>query len=106
MDYLEFIARVTSHIPDKDQVMVRYYGLYSNAHRGKIRKAGSALSHPPIIEEEPDYVPYKGWAEMIRRIFGRGSALLSFMWWPDENHLFYQRAEDHRQDHRPPQADL
>jgi hypothetical protein len=26
MDYLEFIARVTSHIPDKGQVMVRYYG--------------------------------------------------------------------------------
>ena len=32
MDYLEFIARVTSHIPDKGQVMVRYYGLYANAH--------------------------------------------------------------------------
>jgi hypothetical protein len=30
--YLEFIARVTSHIPDKGQVMVRYYGLYVNAH--------------------------------------------------------------------------
>ena len=29
MDYLEFIARVTSHIPDKGQVMVRYYGLYA-----------------------------------------------------------------------------
>ena len=27
-----FIARVTSHIPDKRQVMVRYYGLYANAH--------------------------------------------------------------------------
>jgi hypothetical protein len=27
MDYLELIARVTSHIPDKGQVMVRYYGL-------------------------------------------------------------------------------
>ncbi len=27
MDYLEFIARVTSHIPDKSQVTVRYYGL-------------------------------------------------------------------------------
>ena len=27
MDYLEFIARVTSHIPDKGQIMVRYYGL-------------------------------------------------------------------------------
>jgi len=31
MDYLEFIARVTSHIPDKGQVMVRYYGLHANA---------------------------------------------------------------------------
>ena len=27
-----FIARVTSHIPDKGQVMFRYYGLYANAH--------------------------------------------------------------------------
>jgi hypothetical protein len=27
MDYPEFIARVTSHIPDKGQAMVRYYGL-------------------------------------------------------------------------------
>ena len=39
MDYLELIARVTSHIPDKGQVMARYYGLYANAHRGKAKKA-------------------------------------------------------------------
>ena len=38
MHYLEFIARVTSPIPDKGQVMVHYYGLYSNVHRGKMRK--------------------------------------------------------------------
>jgi len=31
MDYLEFMARVTSHIPDKGQVTVRYFGLYANA---------------------------------------------------------------------------
>ncbi|MBE3124690.1 MAG: transposase [Acidobacteria bacterium] len=37
MNYLEFIARVTSHIPDKGQVMMRYYGLYANAHRGKVK---------------------------------------------------------------------
>jgi hypothetical protein len=63
MDYLEFIARVTSHIPDKGQVMVRYYGLYSNAHRGKIRKTASALPSPPIIEDDQISVPAKGWAE-------------------------------------------
>ncbi|MFQ6109960.1 MAG: transposase [Candidatus Aminicenantales bacterium] len=69
MDYVEFIARVTSHIPDKGQVMVRYYGIYSNAHRGKIRKAGVDSSHPPIIEDEAPFVPSRGWAEMIRKVY-------------------------------------
>ena len=68
MDYLEFIARVTSHIPDKGQVMIRYCGLYSNAHRGKIRKAGGDPSHPPVIEDEIPFVPQRGWAEMIRKV--------------------------------------
>jgi len=35
MDCLEFIARVVSHIPDKGQVTVSYYGLYANVHRGR-----------------------------------------------------------------------
>jgi hypothetical protein len=69
MDYLEFIARVTSHIPNKGQVMIRYYGLYSNAHRGKMRKAGAEPFYPPIIEDDPAYVPSKGWAEMIRKVY-------------------------------------
>jgi len=68
MDYLEFIARVTSHIPDKGQVMIRYYGLYSNAHRGKMRKVAFVLS-PPIIEDETPFVPSRGWAEMIKKVY-------------------------------------
>ncbi len=49
--------------------LIRYYGLYSNAHRGKVRKAGADPSHPPIIEDEPNYMPSKGWAEMIRKVY-------------------------------------
>ncbi len=30
MDYLEFIARMTTHIPNKGQVTVRYLGLYAH----------------------------------------------------------------------------
>ena len=55
MDYLEFIARATSHIPEKGQVMIRYYGLYSNAP-----------SHFSLIEDDQTYVPSISWAEMIR----------------------------------------
>ncbi len=69
LDYLEFIARTTSHIPDKGQVTVRYYGLYANAHRGKIRKASLALSPFLIVEEELRPIPSKGWAEMIRKVY-------------------------------------
>jgi hypothetical protein len=69
MDYLEFIARVTSHIPDKGQVMIRYYGLYSNAPRGKMRKARADAFHMPIIEDTDRHVPSKGWAEMIRKVY-------------------------------------
>ena len=67
--YLEFIARATSHIPDKSQVMVRYYGLYANAHRGKVRKASLAAFPLRIVEEELRRVPSKGWAAMIRKVY-------------------------------------
>ena len=47
MDYLEFIARVTSHIPDKGQVMVRYYGLYANAPFSDHLKLMFVAAKPP-----------------------------------------------------------
>jgi len=69
MDYLEFIARVTSHIPDKGQVMVRYFGLYANAHRGKVRKSEETAHPLLVIAEECPKIPRRGWAEMIRKVY-------------------------------------
>jgi len=69
MDYLEFIARVTSHIPDKGQVTVRYYGLYANAHRGKVKKASLGPFALRMVEEELRPFPSQGWAEMIRKVY-------------------------------------
>ncbi|TFG92595.1 MAG: transposase [Syntrophobacterales bacterium] len=69
MDYLEFIARVTSHIPDKGQVMVRYYGLYANAHRGKVKKASLSPSALRLVEDDLKRIPSKGWAAMIRKVY-------------------------------------
>ena len=68
MYYLEFIARVTSNIPDKGQVMMRYYGLYANANRGKVRKTGFAALPFRIIEEYLPRIPSKGWAAMTRKV--------------------------------------
>jgi Putative transposase len=63
-----FIARVTSHIPDKDQVTVRYYGLYANAHRGKVRKASVSPFVLRMAEGELKPIPSKGWAAMIQKV--------------------------------------
>jgi hypothetical protein len=46
-----------------------YYGLYANAHRGKVRKASLAPSLLRIIEEEFRRLPAKGWAAMIRKVY-------------------------------------
>ncbi len=78
MDYLEFIARVTLHIPDKGQVMVRYYGLYANAHRGKVRKVDISPLALRMSGEEFKPVPSKGWAAMIRKV----KEIQSFRKWP------------------------
>jgi hypothetical protein len=91
MDYLEFIARTTSHIPDKGQVTVRYYGLYANAHRGKIRKAGQAAAPLLIMEEELRPVPSKGWAAMFPEgLRGRPDGLPSVQR-QDEGRRLYHR---------------
>lgn len=49
--------------------MIRYYCLYSNAHGGKMRKARTDSSYPPIIEDDPNYMPSKGWVGVIRKVY-------------------------------------
>jgi hypothetical protein len=79
-DPLEWIAAVTSHIPDKGQQMVRYYGYYSNKSRGKRRKEeaekadfeDNAAPEALNIIEEPTHTPkeYRRlWAQLIQKVY-------------------------------------
>jgi hypothetical protein len=72
-DALEFLARLTSHIPNKGQVLQRYYGWYSSRQRGTRRQAnGDAVEQPvTLVEPEPEAVreARRRWAELLRRIF-------------------------------------
>jgi hypothetical protein len=47
--------------------MIRYYGLYFNVHRGKVRKTQEKANPYLILEEDEPLIPPKGWAEMIKR---------------------------------------
>ncbi|MDH3238382.1 MAG: transposase zinc-binding domain-containing protein, partial [Deltaproteobacteria bacterium] len=60
-DYLEWIARLTSHIPDRGTHLVHYYGAYSNAHRGVARRREIFLAVPPENEPPDPPQPDSAW---------------------------------------------
>jgi Putative transposase len=78
IDAMEFVARVLVQIPDPRRHLVRYYGAYSNASRGK-RKKATAPAEPSSSHQPPEdaAVPDRSsraalrrrWAELIRRVY-------------------------------------
>ena len=68
----EWIAAITSHIPDKGQQMIRYYGYYSNKARGKRAKEEDASCNRLSIKEEPPHSPIEYrrlWAQLIQKVY-------------------------------------
>ena len=69
-DALEWLAAMCSHVPDKGDQMVRYYGYYSNVSRGKRKKQKQDDLVPCILEpDESSKGSRKNWATLIRKIY-------------------------------------
>jgi len=67
---LEWLAAMCSHIPNRDEQMVRYYGYYSNVSRGKRQKGGSDDFIPCILEPPGDEkTSRQNWARLIQKIY-------------------------------------
>lgn len=69
-DALEWLVAMCSHIPDKVEQIVRYYGLYSNVSRGRRKKEDSDEVIPSILEPEGySKALRKNWARLIQKIY-------------------------------------
>jgi hypothetical protein len=67
---LEWLAAMCSHIPNRGEQMVRYYGYYSNVSRGKRRQEGLDNAIPCIIEPQGNEKVFrKSWARLIQKIY-------------------------------------
>jgi hypothetical protein len=69
-DALEWLAAMCSHVPNKGEQMVRYYGYYSNVCRGQRKKAnedGLVLCILQPVEPSKGY--RKNWARLIQKIY-------------------------------------
>ncbi len=67
-DALDWLAAMTSHVPNKGEQTVRYYGHYSNASRGLRQKKNLDDLIPSILEPE-DLKPNRTWARLIQKIY-------------------------------------
>jgi hypothetical protein len=61
---------MSSHIPNRREQMVRYYGYYSNVSRGKRQKEGNDDAVPSLIESQGDEKIFRrNWARLIQKIY-------------------------------------
>jgi len=69
-DALEWLAAMCSHVPNKGQQMVRYFGFYSNVARGKRKKKDEDGLIPSILEPDGSTKEHKrNWARLIQKIY-------------------------------------
>ncbi len=71
LDAIEFLHRVCLHIPGHYEALIRYYGHYANAARGKRKKMG--LENQPllnIIDDAPNRKTCRrSWAQLIYQVY-------------------------------------
>jgi len=72
-DALEWLAAMSSHVPDKGEQMVRYYGYCSNVSRGKRKKQSQDEWIPCILEPEGSSKEYRLTLLSIGRAQGPGT---------------------------------
>jgi len=66
---LEWLAAMCSHIPNRGEHKVRYYGRYSNVSRGKRQQEGIDDAIPCILEPQGNERAFrKSWARLIQKI--------------------------------------
>jgi hypothetical protein len=59
-----------SHITNKGEQMVRYYGYYSKVSRGRQKKGNRDALIPSVLEPNEDSKAYrKNWARLIQKIY-------------------------------------
>ena len=69
-DALDWLALLTTHIPDRYEQTVRYYGYYSNRARGERKKSNHGDLIPMLMDADVNGKHFKrSWARLIKKIY-------------------------------------
>ncbi|MBI5677665.1 MAG: transposase zinc-binding domain-containing protein [Planctomycetes bacterium] len=69
---LDFLAQLVSHIPNTGEQIIRFYGVYSNAYKGRANRSDIEL-----VEVMERRRKNKYWARLIQKLFGVNPILCS-----------------------------
>jgi hypothetical protein len=67
---LDWLAQLVTHLPNKGEQSVRYYGHYSNKCRGQRKKANIDNKIPTILNNDVSKIAFrKSWARLIQKVY-------------------------------------
>jgi len=67
---VDWLAQLTTHIPGKNEQMVRYYGYYSNKSRGMRRQTDNEDDVPALIDSDLSAKEFRrNWARLIQKVY-------------------------------------
>ena len=67
---LDWLARLVTHIPNKGEQLVRYYGYYSNKSRGLRKKTDIDIKTPaPVDSDITKKELRRNWARLIQKVY-------------------------------------
>ncbi len=79
---LDWLAAITTHIPNKGAQNVHYYGAYSNKNRGlklKVQEESQGSSVISYVPPPPKKACSKKWAELIKLVYEVNRFMLNFL---------------------------
>ena len=69
-DAIDYLTLFTTHIPDRYEQIVQYYGYYSNRARGDWKKPGNDDVIPMLMDSEVTGKQFtRDWARLIKKIY-------------------------------------
>jgi hypothetical protein len=69
-DAIDWLAQLTTHIPNKREPLVRYYGFYSNRCRGDRKKTDNDHEILSVADSDMSSKAFRqNWARLIRKIY-------------------------------------
>ncbi|MCG2791216.1 MAG: hypothetical protein L6305_05650 [Actinomycetia bacterium] len=86
---VDFIASICSHIPNKNEQMVRYMGYCRNVCRGRRKKEGTCESDFAVQDDKYTKGANKSWARLIKKIY-EVDPLICPIWRGYEDYCLYR----------------